>query len=88
MLYFKHLGFLEKNDIRTSLDNRSETIGKKIRDSELNKVPYMLILGEKEDKNNNLSVRKRKEGDLGKMSTNEFVSLINRELSKSIAKFE
>ena len=48
----------------------------------------MLILGEKEDKNNNLSVRKRKEGDLGQMSTNEFVSLINRELSKSIAKFE
>ena len=46
------------------------------------------ILGEKEDKNNNLSVRKRKEGDLGQMSTNEFVSLINGELSKSIAKFE
>ena len=85
---YKVLNFLEKNDIRTSLDNRNETIGKKIRDSELNKVPYMLILGEKEDKNNNLSVRKRKEGDLGKMSTNEFVSLINRELSKSIAKFE
>ena len=85
---YKVLNFLEKNDIRTSLDNRNETIGKKIRDSELNKVPYMLILGEKEDKNNNLSVRKRKEGDLGKMSTNEFVSLINGELSKSIAKFE
>ena len=84
----KVLNFLEKNDIRTSLDNRNETIGKKIRDSELNKVPYMLILGEKEDKNNNLSVRKRKEGDLGQMSTNEFVSLINGELSKSIAKFE
>ena len=85
---YKVLNFLEKNDIRTSLDNRNETIGKKIRDSELNKVPYMLILGEKEDKNNNLSVRKRKEGDLGQMSTNEFVSLINQELSKSIAKFE
>ena len=85
---YKVLNFLEKNDIRTSLDNRNETIGKKIRDSELNKVPYMLILGEKEDKNNNLSVRKRKEGDLGQMSTNEFVSLINGELSKSIAKFE
>ena len=85
---YKVLNFLEKNDIRTSLDNRNETIGKKIRDSELNKVPYMLILGEKEDKNNNLSVRKRKEGDLGQMSTNQFVSLINGELSKSIAKFE
>ena len=85
---YKVLSFLEKNDIRTSLDNRNETIGKKIRDSELNKVPYMLVLGEKEDKNNNLSVRKRKEGDLGQMSTNEFVSLINGELSKSIAKFE
>ena len=85
---YKVLNFLEKNDIRTSLDNRNETIGKKIRDSELNKVPYMLILGEKEDNNNNLSVRKRKEGDLGQMSTNQFVSLINGELSKSIAKFE
>ncbi len=85
---YKVLNFLEKNDIRTSLDNRNETIGKKIRDSELNKVPYMLVLGEKEDKNNNLSVRKRREGDLGQMSTNEFVSLINGELSKSIAKFE
>ena len=85
---YKVLNFLEKNDIRTSLDNRNETIGKKIRDSELNKVPYMLVLGEKEDKNNNLSVRKRREGDLGQMSTNEFVSLINGELSKSISKFE
>jgi len=48
----------------------------------------MLILGEKESNKNNLSVRKRKEGDLGQMSTNEFVTLINEELSKSIAKFE
>ena len=84
----KVLNFLEKNDIRTSFDNRNETIGKKIRDAELKKVPYMLILGEKESNKNNLSVRKRKEGDLGQMSTNEFVSLINEELSKSIAKFE
>ncbi len=84
----KVLNFLEKNDIRTSFDNRNETIGKKIRDAELKKVPYMLILGEKESNKNNLSVRKRKEGDLGQMSTNEFVTLINEELSKSIAKFE
>ena len=84
----KVLNFLEKNDIRTSFDNRNETIGKKIRDAELKKVPYMLILGEKESNKNNLSVRKRKEGDLGQMSTNDFVSLINEELSKSIAKFE
>ena len=84
----KVLNFLEKNDIRTSFDNRNETIGKKIRDAELKKVPYMLILGEKESNKNNLSVRKRKEGDLGQMSTNKFVSLINEELSKSIAKFE
>jgi len=84
----KVLNFLEKNDIRTSFDNRNETIGKKIRDAELKKIPYMLILGEKESNKNNLSVRKRKEGDLGQMSTNDFVSLINEELSKSIAKFE
>ncbi len=84
----KVLSFLEKNDIRTSLDNRKETIGKKIRDAELSKVPYMLILGEKESNKNNLSIRKRKEGDLGQMNTNDFVSLINSEVSKSIAKFE
>ena len=82
------MNFLEKNDIRTSIDNRNETIGKKIREAELKKVPYMIILGEKERNESNLSVRKRKKGDLGKMSLNNFVSLINEELSKSIAKFE
>ena len=85
---YKVLNFLEKNDIRTSIDNRNETIGKKIREAELKKVPYMIILGEKERNESNLSVRKRKKGDLGKMSLNDFVSLINEELSKSIAKFE
>ena len=85
---YKVLNFLEKNDIRTSIDNRNETIGKKIREAELKKVPYMIILGEKERNESNLSVRKRKKGDLGKMSLNNFVSLINEELSKSIAKFE
>ena len=84
---YKVLNFLEKNDIRTSIDNRNETIGKKIREAELKKVPYMIILGEKERNESNLSVRKRKKGDLGKMSLNNFVSLINEELSKSIAKF-
>ena len=59
----KVLNFLEKNDIRTSIDNRNETIGKKIREAELKKVPYMIILGEKERNDSNLSVRKRKKGD-------------------------
>ena len=67
---------LNNADIRVSIDERSEKIGKKIRDSELNKVPYMLIIGEKEVENSVLSVRKRKEGDLGTMSITEFISHI------------
>jgi threonyl-tRNA synthetase len=64
----KVLNFLENNEIRGSLDNRNETIGKKIREAELSKVPFMLILGEKEAELNNVSVRKHRKGDVGAMS--------------------
>ena len=82
----KVLNFLENNEIRASLDNRNETIGKKIREAELNKVPFMLILGEKEADLENVSVRKHQEGDLGTMSLESFVEIIAHEVSESILK--
>ena len=84
----KVLKFLENNEIRASLDNRNETIGKKIREAEISKVPFMLILGEKETKMENVSVRKHREGDLGMMDLKSFVRLIKEEISKNISNFE
>jgi threonyl-tRNA synthetase len=84
----KVLNFLENNEIRACLDNRNETIGKKIRDAELSKVPFMLILGERESEMMNVSVRKHRKGDLGAMSSKSFVELINKEISESISKFD
>ena len=78
----------ENNEIRASLDNRNETIGKKIREAELSKVPYMLILGEKEAEMENVSVRKHREGDMGEMPVENLIELIQLEISKSISKFE
>ena len=83
----KVLNLLENNEIRASLDNRNETIGKKIRESEMSKVPFMLIIGEKEAEMENISVRKHRRGDMGKMTVEEFVALIKEELSNSISKF-
>lgn len=86
----KVLQLLENNEIRTVLDNRNETIGKKIRDAELSKVPFMIILGEEEERNNNISVRKRGEGGKGnqQMSIEEFVQLIQKEVDSTLKKFE
>ena len=71
---------LKKYNIRVEIDNRSEKIGYKIREAQLQKIPYMLVLGEKEVKNNTVSVRNRKEGDLGIVSIEEFVSKIKKEV--------
>lgn len=79
---------MENHEIRGFLDNRNETIGKKIRDAEMSKVPFMLVIGEKEADSDNVSVRKHHEGDIGVMETKIFVELINKEISKSISKFE
>jgi len=61
----KVLNFLENHEIRALLDDRNETIGKKIRESEMSKVPYMIILGEKEAKKQTVSLTKTSKGDLG-----------------------
>ncbi len=84
----KVLNYLENNEIRAFLDDRNETIGKKIREAELSKVPFMLIIGEKEAEMDNVSVRKHREGHMGVMEAENFVSLIKEEISKSISKFD
>ena len=73
-------GMLKKYYIRASFDDRSEKIGKKIRDAETSKIPYMLILGEKEIANNTVSIRKHGQGDLGTMNTEEFAQKIKAEV--------
>ena len=73
---------LEEKEIRVELDARQEKIGYKIREAQLQKVPYMLILGEKEVEANAVGVRKRKEGDIGQMSIEDFVSMILKEIEE------
>lgn len=75
----KVLKFLNNSDIRALIDDRSEKTGKKIRDAELRKIPYMLVVGEKEELENQVSVRKQGEGDLGVLSLEGFASLIHDE---------
>ncbi|MDR3127065.1 MAG: threonine--tRNA ligase [Tannerellaceae bacterium] len=71
---------LEELDIRVCVDCRSEKIGRKIRDNELKKIPYMLIAGEKEAANNEVAVRKQAEGDIGSMKVATFAALLNKEV--------
>lgn len=70
---------LENHDISGQIDNRNEKTGKKIRDAELNKIPFMLVVGENEEKDGTISVRRRGEGDLGAMSLEDFVSYFKKE---------
>ena len=71
-------------DIRTQVDDRNEKIGKKIRDNELKRIPYMLIVGEKEAENNEISVRKQGEGDKGSMKIANFAAELTREVNEMI----
>ena len=73
---------LKKNDIRAEIDERNEKVGYKIRDWELKKVPYMIIVGEKEAESGNISVRKHKEGDKGTFKLSEFIDNIADEIDK------
>ena len=79
----KILQLLEINDICGTIDKRNEKTGKKIRDAEINKLPFMLIIGENEEKEQTISVRKRGEGDLGTMSIEEFIQYFKKEASLS-----
>ncbi len=71
---------LEANHIRVETDYRNEKLGYKIREAQLEKVPYMLILGDKEIEENTVSVRSRKDGDKGAKAVDEFVSEILEEI--------
>ena len=75
---------LKQKDIRAVVDGRNEKIGRKIRDNELKKIPYMLIVGEKEAENNEVSVRKQGEGDKGSMKITTFAEILTEEVEKMI----
>ena len=81
----KVLDFLNNSDICTLIDDRSEKIGKKIRDNELKRIPYLLIIGEKEVENGTIAVRKQGEGDKGSMKLEEFAEFITKEINKEVA---
>ncbi len=74
------LKLLKKHDIRALVDPRSEKTGRKIRDAEMSKVPYMLIIGDKESESQSVSVRKHGGEDLGTMSTEDFIQHIKNEI--------
>jgi threonyl-tRNA synthetase len=84
----KVLDLLENDEIRAVSDDRSETIGKKIREAEMSKVPYMLIIGEQEEKDGTVSVRRHGEGDIGTMLIEDFAKLVNNEIKKTHKAFE
>ncbi|MGL5637051.1 MAG: His/Gly/Thr/Pro-type tRNA ligase C-terminal domain-containing protein, partial [Bacteroidales bacterium] len=71
---------LNMADIRTLVDDRNEKIGRKIRDNEMKKIPYLLVVGEKEAENNQVSVRKQGEGDQGTMSVTDFAAMVTKEV--------
>ena len=78
----KVLNFLNNYDIRTLIDDRNEKIGKKIRDNELKRIPYLIIVGEKEAEADLVAVRVQGEGDKGQMKLEEFVNYFNNEIKK------
>jgi threonyl-tRNA synthetase len=78
---------LQEEDLRGYADHRDEKIGKKIRDAEVGKVPFMLIVGEKEQAEGTVSVRKKGEGDLGSMTIDEFIALAKEEVGKNLLRF-
>jgi threonyl-tRNA synthetase len=82
------LNFLNNSDIRAVLDDRNEKIGKKIRDNELKRIPYLLIVGEKEAENNQVSVRRQGEGDQGVQTLEEFSAFIKKEEQKLLEEIE
>ncbi len=79
---------LNNSDIRSVLDDRNEKIGRKIRDNELKRIPFLLIVGEKEAETNTVSVRKQGDGDKGTMRIEEFADYINKEVEQQLSAIE
>ena len=71
---------LKKRGIRVEVDGRSEKIGFKIREAQLQKIPYMLVIGDKEVETENVSIRCRKRGDIGTMSVSDFCDMVEKEI--------
>ena len=78
---------LENYDIRALVDGRNEKAGRKIRDAEMSKIPFMLIVGEQEVENKTVSVRKHGDGDKGVLSIEDFAQLVNREVKETLEEF-
>ena len=83
----KVLNVLENNEIRALIDNRNETMGKKIREAEMKKIPYMVIVGENEEQENKISVRQHGGEDLGMITVEGLTNIINEEIKKSLKTF-
>ena len=75
---------LQEKDINGFLDGRDEKIGKKIRDAEVKKIPFMLIVGGKEAESNSVSIRQHGKGDLGSMKTDEFIQFFINKVSELV----
>ena len=76
---------IRENKVRCVLDLRDEKVGAKIRKAELSKIPIMLVIGEKEESTNSVSVRRRKKGDIGKFDLDDFISnLVNEITNKEL----
>jgi threonyl-tRNA synthetase len=80
----KVVDYLNNCDIRALIDDRNEKLGKKIRDNELKRIPYLIIVGEKEEENQSVSIRKQGEGDKGVMLVKEFAGLIQSEVNRQM----
>ena len=83
----KVLKLLENDEIRALADTRNETVGKKIREAELEKIPFMIIIGDEEEKNNSFSIRGHGGKDFGKMSIDELKKFILTKSSETIKEF-
>ncbi|MBP2830551.1 threonine--tRNA ligase [Aquimarina sp. U1-2] len=83
----KVLNLLENDEIRALADHRNETIGKKIREAEMNKFPYIIIVGEQEEKEQTIAVRKHGGEDLGAISIEEFSKIVKEEITKTLKPF-
>ncbi|NNE01651.1 MAG: threonine--tRNA ligase, partial [Eudoraea sp.] len=84
----KVLKSLENHEIRALVDKRNETVGKKIREAEMNKIPFMLIVGENEEAKETLSVRRHGGEDLGMISHQDFVDLVEKEINSTLKSFK
>ena len=84
----KVLNLLENDEIRALSDNRNETIGKKIREAEMSKIPYMIIIGEQEENENMITVRQHGGEDLGMISVEDFKNIVEAEVNKTLKTFK